>query len=287
MPDPEALARIEIDRQLALAGWVVQDRDGMNVFAAEGVAIREVSLPGAGEADYLLVAGGKAKAAPALDTSTLPEVPEGWAWATIDELSVLVTDGDHNSPKRVDSGVPHLTAKNIRNWRTSFEGCTYISPQDFEKTRTRFEPTEGDLIVTCVGTVGETAIVPPGMLFSADRNLAGIRPVRPGLTSKWLQLVLNSPRWSALLRVLSGSTAQPHLYLGPLRSLPVSVPPETEQDRVIDEVERLMSVIEQLEATVEASLKRAEALRQSILRMAFSGRLVRREGGVRESLVLS
>jgi type I restriction enzyme, R subunit len=60
MPDPEALARIEIDDLLAQAGWVVQDRNRLNLSAGEGVAIREVSIPGAGEADYLLVVGGKA-----------------------------------------------------------------------------------------------------------------------------------------------------------------------------------------------------------------------------------
>jgi type I restriction enzyme R subunit len=60
MPDPEALARIEIDAQLEEAGWIVQDRAEMNIFAGPGVAIREVSIPGAGEADYLLIAGGKA-----------------------------------------------------------------------------------------------------------------------------------------------------------------------------------------------------------------------------------
>ena len=60
MPEPEALARIAIDRQLEAAGWVVQDRDRLNPFAGPGVAIREVSIPGAGEADYLLLAGRKA-----------------------------------------------------------------------------------------------------------------------------------------------------------------------------------------------------------------------------------
>jgi type I restriction enzyme R subunit len=49
MPEPEALARIAIDRQLDAAGWVVQDRDQLNLFAGPGIAIREVSIPGAGE----------------------------------------------------------------------------------------------------------------------------------------------------------------------------------------------------------------------------------------------
>ena len=60
MPDPEQLARIDIDRQLSLAGWIVQDKSAVDLTAGPGVAIREVSIPGAGETDYLLVAGGKA-----------------------------------------------------------------------------------------------------------------------------------------------------------------------------------------------------------------------------------
>jgi type I restriction enzyme R subunit len=60
MPDPEALARIEIDRLLTQAGWIVQDRAEFNPFAGVGVAVREVSIPGAGETDYLLVADRRA-----------------------------------------------------------------------------------------------------------------------------------------------------------------------------------------------------------------------------------
>ncbi len=60
MPDPEALAREDIYRQLHLAGWIVQDRKEMNLFAGPGVAIREVTIPGAGEADYLLIADKRA-----------------------------------------------------------------------------------------------------------------------------------------------------------------------------------------------------------------------------------
>ena len=55
---------------------------------------------------------------------------------------------------------------------------------------------------------------------------------------------------------------------------PVPLPPLAEQHRIVTEVERRLSVIQQAESTVEASLKRAERLRQSILKQAFSGKLV-------------
>jgi type I restriction enzyme S subunit len=55
--------------------------------------------------------------------------------------------------------------------------------------------------------------------------------------------------------------------------LPVPLPPLVEQRRIVAEVERRLSVIEESEATVTANLKRAERLRQSILHSAFAGKL--------------
>ncbi len=60
MPRPEDAARIKIDAALCAAGWVVQDRDAMNIDAARGVAVRHFPLKrGHGEADYLLFADGQ------------------------------------------------------------------------------------------------------------------------------------------------------------------------------------------------------------------------------------
>jgi type I restriction enzyme R subunit len=58
--NPEERARAKIDLQLEECGWCVQNRDEMNIFASKGVAVREFSMSGAGEADYLLYADGKA-----------------------------------------------------------------------------------------------------------------------------------------------------------------------------------------------------------------------------------
>ncbi len=60
---------------------------------------------------------------------------------------------------------------------------------------------------------------------------------------------------------------------GDLKSLPLGIPEVGEQLQIVAEVERRLSVIEELEATVEANLTRADRLRQSVLALAFSGRL--------------
>ena len=64
------------------------------------------------------------------------------------------------------------------------------------------------------------------------------------------------------------------INLSVLSGFPVPTPPLAEQRRIVSEVDRRLSVVQQAEAAVEANLTRAERLRQSILKQAFSGKLV-------------
>src|SRR5580658_7111359 len=57
---PEARARVNIDKMLTRAGWVVQGRDEVNLYAGRGVAVREYLLKGGLEVDYLLFVDGSA-----------------------------------------------------------------------------------------------------------------------------------------------------------------------------------------------------------------------------------
>ncbi|HZJ06430.1 MAG TPA: restriction endonuclease subunit S [Nocardioidaceae bacterium] len=189
------------------------------------------------------------------------------------DLADFVTDGDHRPPKRVPQGVPHLTAKHIRNGRVTIDGCTFVSPEGFEQTRRRYEPCAGDVIVTCVGTIGETAVVPEGLTFSADRNLAAIRTI-PGVDARFVRIALSAPRLQQTIRNASGSTAQPHLYLRDLRELVLRLPTLDEQRSIVAEVERQLSILDSLSAAIDRALDRSRRLRRAILERAFTGRLV-------------
>jgi len=207
-------------------------------------------------------------------TDRLPSLPEGWCWATLEQVSILVTDGDHNPPKRISEGVPHLTARNVKNLKLSLEKCSFISPGNASRVFRRYHPERSDLIITCVGTVGRTAIVPEGFEFSPDRNLAAVRLCNTGPNVAYVQYFVEAPQTQAVLMSASGSTAQPHLYLGDLRRLVVALPSAGEQEVIVETVEHQLSIIDHLEADFEAKLRGAEALRQSILGHAFTGQLV-------------
>ena len=206
-------------------------------------------------------------------TNDLPLLPEGWCWATIEQLARVVVDGDHNPPQRVSAGIPHLTAKNVKNGFLQTDGCTFVSLEGFEQTRRRYDPIEGDVIVTCVGTIGSVAVVPSDFTFSADRNLAAIRAVLP-VQSRWLKIVLGSPRLQQAMTKGSGATAQPHLYLGDLRSLAIPLAPLAEQVRIVEQVERALGIADHAAHEINRSVRQIDRLRQSVLSWAFEGKLV-------------
>jgi type I restriction enzyme S subunit len=73
---------------------------------------------------------------------------------------------------------------------------------------------------------------------------------------------------------LKSSAGHQRISISDIREILVPLPPLAEQHRIVAEVERRLSVVEQLEATVEANLKRSARLRQAILKRAFDGKLV-------------
>ena len=167
----------------------------------------------------------------------LYQIPEGWIWCFASQLCYLITDGDHNPPPRVKSGVPHLTAKNVVCNSIDLHGCTFISEEDFERVKQRYFPKPGDLLLTCVGTLGRTAIVPENLVFSADRNLAVLRVVADYVLPQYVQLILNRPEMQDYIERANGKTAQPHIYLKQIRSLLCPLPFLSEQKRIVAKVD--------------------------------------------------
>ena len=100
-------------------------------------------------------------------------------------------------------------------------------------------------------------------LFLSDNDL---------VTTKFLGIFLRTEKDQ--LERFASATAQKNINLQILSELAIPLPPLAEQHRIVAEVQRQMSVIQQAEATVEASLRHADRLRQSILKQAFSGQLV-------------
>ena len=75
-------------------------------------------------------------------------------------------------------------------------------------------------------------------------------------------------------RAMTGAVGLLRVPTDYMRKIPIPLPPLPEQQAIVSEVESRLSVADEVEKTITAELKRAEQLRQSILKQAFSGKLV-------------
>ncbi|GFG77759.1 hypothetical protein MPRG_10350 [Mycobacterium paragordonae] len=203
---------------------------------------------------------------------------------TLADISQFITDGDHNPPKRVLDGVPHVTAKGVRPDGTiDLTAGTYVSEEGFEQTARRYRPVAGDVLVTCVGTIGRIAVVPDGVRFSADRNLAAIRVDEGAVIPGYVALALRGTRSQLEMARASGSTAQPHLYLRDLRATTIRVPERTEQARILASAAAYIDGIAALQIELAKTTRHVDRLKRGLLSAAFSGRLTRAAGTIGES----
>lgn len=221
---------------------------------------------------------GKYKEPVAPETEGLPELPEGWVWASCDQAGDILL-GRQRAPQYLKgiSPRPYLRVANIRDnwidWRDVEE--MDFSDEHFAKYRLE----SGDILL-CEGQspelVGQSAIFRgerPNVCF--QKTLHRFRPLIGGPTPEFAQIVFRA--WvmnRVFMRRASITTNIAHLTLEKLRAAPFSLPPLAEQARIVAEVDRRLSVLDQVEALVGRSLTRCASLRQSILKRAFEGRLV-------------
>jgi len=218
--------------------------------------------------------GKKYKPPKPVDTSNLPELPEGWVWARADLISTKITDGEHLRPNMVQEGIAFISAKDVRDHGVVFKETLFVSKEDANKFRKRCNPERNDVLVVSRGaTVGRSCIVNTDRIFCLLGSVILIKP-HSDIVSKYLSISIKSPSIQKDLIELSGSTAQQAIYIRDIRNQLIPIPPKDEQVAIVKEVERLTSIIDESEQIIDAELKRSQSLRQSILKQAFEGKLV-------------
>ncbi len=217
---------------------------------------------------------GKYQEPVAPDTSELPDTPEGWCWATADQILWKITDGEHLSPTTTDHGVFLLSAKDVREEGVTFDESKFVSRDDADRFRRRCDPEPGDVLVVGRGaTIGRTTVVQPCDSFCLMGSVILLKTAPP-TDSRYTSLYLRSQAVQRRLVALSVSAAQQAIYIRDLRALPVALPPAAEQARAIESAERLLSVADAVAIQVRAQSRRCARLHQSIFKWAFDGRLV-------------
>lgn len=210
------------------------------------------------------------------DVTGLPELPEGWTWANLNQLSHFITSGSRGwADYYADEGAVFIRAQDIKTDTLNIQGVAHVAlPPNAEGLRTRVQ--NNDLLVTITGANVTKAARVTVALDEAyvSQHVALTRFVTPEISPYVYLWVIAPTHGRRVLERNAYGAGKPGLNLDHLRDLIVALPPTQEQIALVLEVERRLSIIDGMEDSLNAEVRRAMSLRQSILHRAFKGQLV-------------
>ncbi|WP_270537617.1 restriction endonuclease subunit S [Phocaeicola plebeius] len=204
-------------------------------------------------------------------------MPKGWCWCRLEEIAYVTSGSTPNKESFASEGIPYLKMYNLRNQKIDFDfKPQYIKAEVHNGKLKRSRTEVGDLIMNIVGPpLGKLAII-PSSLPQANFNQAAVL-IRPLLyktvLTKYLFYYLSE--MSEINSISTkGSAGQINISLTQSQNIRVPLPPLSEQNRIITEIEYyfvLINNIEQSQIDLQTAIKQTKS---KILNLAIHGKLV-------------
>lgn len=219
---------------------------------------------------------GKKYAEPAgPDTDGLPDLPVGWVWTTIGQLTSFVTSGSRGwADYYADAGSTFIRAQNIKTDKLVLDDVAFVSvPDTSEGVRTRVQ--QWDLLVTITGAnVTKSAIVDDEINDAyVSQHVGLMRPVDPSIAWFIYWWLVTPAGGRAQLELAAYGAGKPGLNLPNLLGVFIPLPPKAEQLEINAELMRFLGEHSLLAEVCSGNSTGPVALRQSILAAAFRGTL--------------
>jgi len=192
-----------------------------------------------------------------------------WIESTLGE-AYDVRDGTHDSPKYQEEGYALITSKNLKNSSITYDRIKFISEYDYININKRSEVNVGDILFAMIGTIGNPVVVKNKPDF-AIKNVALFK-VPNEQDSDFLKYYLESSYVKEKMQREAKGTTQKFVGLGYLRTFPISLPPLSEQKRIVAILDEAFAGIDTAIANTEKNLANARELFGSYLNLVFSQR---------------
>ena len=210
------------------------------------------------------------------------EIPNNWVWTTIEEICLFLSRGKSPKYSDTDKTYPVFAQKcNLKEGGISLDQARFLDPSTICKWSDEYKLKTGDVLVnsTGTGTVGRARLFHETYLKNypfvvPDSHVSVIRTTSE-IKSEFVFAYISSQLIQQHLEDnLAGSTNQKELYIGVLSDLSFPLPPLVEQQRIVMEIEKWISLIDQIEqgkADLQTTIKQAKS---KILDLAIHGKLV-------------
>jgi type I restriction enzyme S subunit len=201
---------------------------------------------------------------------------ESWSNRCLDELTEFVTSGSRGwADYYSESGSLFIRAQNLNRDYLNLDDIAFVQPPESAEGR-RTMVKFGDLLITITGANTTKAgwVHLPLEDAYVSQHVALCRPVSDKLSPFLYRYIISESGGRKRLTTDAYGAGKPGLNLDHVRSLVIPIPSLPEQQEIVRLLDEQFTVIEQNEREIDAALKRSAALRQSILKKAFTGHLV-------------
>ena len=181
------------------------------------------------------------------------------------EVCKIITDGTHQPPKFVLSGVPFLFVSNIVTNEIHYDAEKFISDETYNELIKRTPIEVGDILLSTVGSYGHPAIVKVNKPFCFQRHIAYLKPNSIVVNSEYLRCAILSADVQRQIDKRVKGIAQKTLNLSDIRKLEIPLPPLSLQNDFAAFVER----VDQQKQTVQQSLDKLELMKKALMQEYF------------------
>jgi len=204
------------------------------------------------------------------------QLPDGWVWEKIKEITSVLGDGLHGTPLYSESGEYYfINGNNLSDGRIEIkENTKRVTIEEYKKYKKPLN--ENTIFVSINGTLGNTAF------YNGEKVILGKSAcyfnILNTVDKQYVRYCITSQRFiDYAYKHATGSTIK-NLGLKAMREFEIPLPPTIEEQKhIVSEIESRLSVCNKIEESIDQSLKQSEKLRQSILKRAFEGKLVPRD----------
>ena len=205
-----------------------------------------------------------------------PPLPDGWAWASLEQLTSAarpICYGILMPKDNVADGVLYVRVKDMKGDKIDVAALHRTRP-DIAAEYARASLKTGDLLLAIRGTYGRVATVPPD-LDGGNITQDTVRlEIADAMNRDYVAACLRSAFVQTYFKRVARGVAVKGVNVADVRTCPVAVPPRRGQDRIVEALGVQTSTVDEVELEVRLDLARADRLRQSILKRSFAGKLV-------------
>ena len=197
----------------------------------------------------------------------IEEAKEDWLTVQVKDIVKQIKPGTNYQPKRLESGIPFLNVRNLKNGQIDLQGISFISQEEYERVHKAWKPEVGDVLISRIGTLGIVAV-----LGKRDMPMAvhyNMLVLKPNLTNKaFLYFLLRSQYFQDLYSSKARQSVQEYVAVEDAEAIELKLP--LNDADFVKKQEQFSDLFNKIRANL-AQIQTLEKLRDTLLPKLMSG----------------